>query len=154
MIPKVNAYEDSSVSAKKTRFDIEELLEKKFKITRTIWRRDDPENTYFGFQYTPTGMDKPLTFKVQVPFIEKMQREQPKNRYSKQVAVYNEDRSYRFFYHIFKAMMLNTDIGMNLEQIMSSYLVVGQLADGTPVNVMDKVLEVVSDPERKALTLQ
>jgi len=49
--------------------------------------------------------------------------------------------------------MLNTDIGMGFEQIMSSYLVVGELPDGTPQNVMDKVNELISDPKRKQLAL-
>ena len=34
MIPKVKAYEDTHVSANKTRFEIEEMLEKKFGVTK------------------------------------------------------------------------------------------------------------------------
>lgn len=153
MIPKVTAYLDTKVSANKTRFEIEEMLEKKFGITKTIWKKDDPQNTWFGFQYVSKDIPTPLTYKVQVPFIEKLTSERPYNRYAKKVTVYDIDRSYRFFFHIFKAMMLNAEIGMNFEQIMSNYLVVGQLEDGTPQNVMDKVIEVMHDPDRKALML-
>jgi len=152
MIPKVNAYNTSTVSPNRTRFEVEEMLEKKFKITKTIWKKDDPESSYLGFEFQPeTG--EPLIYKVQVPFIEKMEREKKNNRYSSKIKVHDAVRSYRFFYHIFKALMLNTDIGMGFEQMMASYLVVGKLTDGSPMNVMDKVTELINDPKRKQLAL-
>lgn len=153
MIPKVNAYKNTKVSSNRTRFEVEEMLEKKYGITKTIWKKDEPMNSYFGFEYQPED-GKALIYKVQVPFIEKEEREQPKNRYSPKIQVYDSERSYRFFYHIFKALMLNTDIGMGFEQMMASYLVVGELKDGTPQNVLDKVSELILDPARKALTLK
>lgn len=153
LIPKVNAYKNTKVSANRTRFEVEEMLEKKYKVTKTIWKKDDPQNSYFGFEYIPES-GKALIYKVQVPFIEKEEREQKNNRYSPKTTVYDAERSYRFFYHIFKALMLNTDIGMGFEQMMASYLVVGELKDGTPQNVLDKVTEVIMDPERKALELK
>ena len=153
MIPKVKAYIDTKVSANRTRFEVEEMLEKKYNVTKTIWKKDNPETSYFGFEYIPES-GRPLIYKVQIPFIEKKIREKKNNRYSPKIKVYDAERSYRFFYHIFKALMLNTDIGMGFEQMMASYLVVGTLADGSPKNVLDAVTEVVLDPERKALTLQ
>lgn len=146
MIPTVNAYKGTPVSVNKTRFEVEEMLEKKFKVTRTIWKKDDPQNSYFGFEYQPKE-GKPLVYKVQIPFIEK------RGAHDHKEISYDDKRSYRFFFHIFKALMLNTDIGMNFEMMMSSYLVVGELVDGTPQNVMDKVSELVADPERKVLML-
>lgn len=154
MIPKVKAYANTKVSANRTRFEIEELLEQKYGVTKTIWKKDEPKNSYFGFQYTPEGHTEALTYKIQIPFIEKEQHEVKHNSHSPKVAVYDAPRSYRFFFHIFKAMMLNTEIGMNFEQMMANYLVVGQLKDGTPVNVMDKVTEMMYDPDRKALELK
>ena len=122
MIPKINNYKDTDVSPARTRFETEEMLEKKFGVRTTIWKKNDPENTYFGFQYTPTEIKEPLTYKIQVPFIEKKQRKEKHNRYCKEfITTYDESRSYRFFYHIFKSMMLNNEIGMNFEQIMSNY---------------------------------
>ena len=153
MIPKVKNYLDTPVSSRKTRFDTEELLENKFGVKKVMWKIESPENSYFAFQYTPEGMKEPLTYKIQVPFIEKQRRERKGNRYSDLIAVYDEKRSFRFFFHILKAMMLNTEIGMNFEQIMANYMVVAQLGDGTPVNVLDKVNELIHDPDRKVLAL-
>lgn len=154
MIPKVHNYESSKVSAARTRFETEEMLEKKFGVKKTIWKRDDPQGTYFAFQYTLKDNDKPLTYKIQVPFIEKMEYATKGNRFSKRISVYDEVRSYRFFYHILNAMMLNNEIGMNFEQIMASYLVVGTLPDGTPQNVLDKVTEITYSKDRPALELK
>jgi len=152
MIPKTNAYANTKVSANRTRFDVEEMLEKKYKVTKTIWKKDDPLNSYFGFEYL--GETKtPIVYKVQIPFIEKEEREVKNNRYSKKIKVYDVERSYRFFYHIFKALLLNADIGMGFEQMMASYMVVGTLADGSPQNVLDKVNELIVDPDRKQLAL-
>lgn len=146
MIPKVNAYLKTKVSGCKTRYEVEEMLEKKFEVKTTIWKKDDPENTWFGFQYHSKSSPEPITYKIQVPFIEKIVGKEKEK-------IYDEERSYRFFYHILKAMMLNTEIGMNFEQIMANYMVVGQLADGTPINVMDKVNEMIVNPDRKVLEL-
>lgn len=148
MIPKVNAYLKTTVPSVKTRFDIEVMLEKKFEVKTTIWKKDTPENTWFGFQYQPKTTPAPITYKIQIPFIEKIVTTEKGKE-----TVYDEERSYRFFYHIFKSMMLNTEIGMNFEQIMANYMVVGQLGDGTPVNVMDKVNELIVNPDRKVLEL-
>jgi len=152
MIPKVNAYKNSKVSSNRTRFEVEEMLEKKFQVTRTIWKKDDPQNSYLGFEFIPE-IGKPLIYKVQVPFIEKEVHEKKFNSHSPKVTVYDPERSYRFFYHIFKALLLNADIGMNFETMMASYMVVGELPDGTPENVIDKVTQVIIDPKRKALAL-
>ena len=153
MIPKVNAYKDTKVSANRTRLEVEEMLENKYKVNKTIWKKDKPEESYFGFEYIPE-IGKPLIYKVQVPFIEKEVHEKKFNSHSPKHKVYDAERSYRFFYHIFKALMLNTDIGMGFEQMMASYLVVGELPDGSPQNVMDKVNELIADPKRKVLMLQ
>lgn len=152
MIPKVSAYKNSPVRANKTRFEIEDLLETKFGVTTTLWKKENPKNTYFAFQFKSKHDDKPITYKVQVPFIEKMPNGVSLKQHPEK-AEYDENRSYRFFFHIFKAMMLNSEIGMDFEQIMSNYMVVGTLPDGTPQNVSDKVNELIVNPDRKVLEL-
>lgn len=154
MIPTVKAYLDTKTSPNKTRFEVEEMLQKNFGITMTAWKREDPENTYFAFQHKSQGVEKPLTYKVQIPFIEKRQRKVKNNRYSDIVAVYDEPRSYRFFYHILKSMMLNAQIGMTFEETFSSYLVVGALPDGTPTNVQEVLLEKISTGKAPALEVK
>jgi len=152
VIPKILAYKGSPVPAKKTRYDVEDMLETKFNVTTTLWKKENPENTYFAFQYKTKHSEKPITYKIQIPFIEKMPNGVNFKQNPEQ-AEYDEKRSYRFFYHIFKAMMQNTEIGMDFEQIMANYMVVGTLPDGTPVNVLEKVTELVVNPDRKALDL-
>jgi len=154
MIPKVKAYLGTKTSPNKTRFEVEDMLEKNFGITLTAWKREDPENTYFAFQHKSDGVEKPLTYKVQIPFIEKKERAVKNNRYSEQVNVYDEPRAYRFFYHILKSMMLNAQIGMTFEETFSSYLVVGKLPDGTPTTVQDVILEKISDGKVPALEMK
>ena len=154
MIPTVKAYLNTKASPNKTRFEVEEMLQKNFGITMTAWKREEPENTYFAFQHKTEGQDKPLTYKVQIPFIEKVVKENPHSRYSDTKQIYDEPRSYRFFYHILKAMMLNAQIGMTFEETFSSYLVVGQLPDGTPKNVQEVLLEKIASGGIPALELK
>ena len=154
MIPKVKAYLGTKTSPNKTRFEVEDMLEKNFGITLTAWKRENPENTYFAFQHRSEGIEKPLTYKVQIPFIEKNQRKVKNNRYSDIIAVYDEPRSYRFFYHILKSMMLNAQIGMTFEETFSSYLVVGALPDGTPKNVQEVLMERIADGKIPALEVK
>jgi len=154
MIPEVKAYLGTKTSPNKTRFEVEDMLEKHFGITMTAWKRENPENTYFAFQHKSEGVAKPLTYKVQIPFIEKNEREKKNNRYSDIIAVYDESRSYRFFYHILKSMMLNAQIGMTFEETFSSYLVVGALPDGTPKNVQEVLLEKIALGKTPALMVK
>jgi len=153
LIPEVKAYLGTKTSPNKTRFEVEDMLEKHFGITMTAWKRENPENTYFAFQHKSDGIPKPLTYKVQIPFIEKNEREKKNNRYSDIIAVYDESRSYRFFYHILKSMMLNAQIGMTFEETFSSYLVVGALPDGTPKNVQEVLLEKIALGKTPALAV-
>lgn len=154
MIPSVKAYLGTKTSPNKTRFEVEDMLEKNFGITLTAWKREDPQNTYFAFQHKSEGIEKALTYKVQIPFIEKNERAVKNNRYSDIIAVYDEPRSYRFFYHILKSMMLNAQIGMTFEETFSSYLVVGQLPDGTPKNVQEVLMEKIALGKTPALEVK
>ncbi len=151
MIPTVKAYLGTKTSPNKTRFEVEDMLQKNFDITITAWKREDPENTYFAFQHKSDGIEKPLTYKVQIPFIQKSERKIKNNRYSDIIEVYDEPRSYRFFYHILKSMMLNAQIGMTFEETFSSYLVVGKLPDGTPKNVQEVLMEHIVSGKAPAL---
>lgn len=143
MIPTTKIYNRSNVSPTHSRYEVEELLSK-FKITNTLWKRDDPMISFFVFEKTFDGVQKALAYKVSVPYIEK------KTKNGKE---YDETRSYRFFFHIFKAAMLNFDIGMNFEQIFGNYLIVDKLADGTPISLQDKIYTNLSEGKAPALTM-
>jgi len=143
MIPTCTAYDRSKVAPAFSRAEVEEFLSK-WHITKTMWKRDDPLCTYFVFEKPYDGVKQALAYKVQVPHIEK------KGRHGKE---YDETRSYRFFYHIFKAAMLNFDIGMEFEQIFGNYLIVEKLPDGTPISIQDKIHQNLGAGKQPALVL-
>jgi len=130
MIPKTRAYESSKVTPPHSRAEVEDLLSK-FNITKTMWKRDDPQSSYFVFEKPYDGVKQAIAYKVGLPFIEKKTRSGKKE--------FDEVRSYRFFFHIFKAAMLNFDIGMEFEQIFGNFMVVSKALDGTPLSVQDKI---------------
>lgn len=143
MIPKSKAYATSKVTPAHSRAEVEDLLAK-FNITKTMWKRDEPNNSYFVFEKPFDGVKQALAYKVGLPFIEKQNKRE-------RTVEFDEIRSYRFFYHIFKAAMLNFDIGMEFEQIFGNFLVVDSLADGTPLSIQDKVSQNLIEGKSPAL---
>jgi len=139
MIPKSNLYLKSKVSPAHSRADVEEMLEK-FGVKRFGWKRDEPEVSYLMFQRNEdfTGESKPVTYKVTIPFIEK----EVGKRYNKSID-YDEIRSYRILFHVLKALLLNTDVGMSFEQAFGNYIIVGQLPDGSPLSVGDSIAKTL-----------
>ena len=150
MIPTTNLYKSSKVTPAHSRADVEELLEK-FNVKKFAWKRDDPETSFVMFQRQEefTGKYKEVTYKVTIPFIEK----ESGNRYNK-TREYDEIRSYRILFHILKHQLLNTDVGMEFEQVFGNYIVVGQLPDGTPLNVQDKIGQTIMDKGLPALEIE
>ena len=144
MIPKSKAYSTSKVTPAHSRAEVEDLLAK-FNITKTMWKRDEPNNSYFVFEKPFDGVKKAIAYKVGLPFIEKKTRG---------VVDFDEIRSYRFFYHIFKAAMLNFDIGMEFEQIFGNFMVVDSLKDGTPLSIQDKIGQNLLEGNAPALEFQ
>lgn len=130
ILPKhITAYSDSDASPETSRAEVEKFL-LKFGIKTFMWNRDSPENTYLLFKYNSTKTNEPMAFKVNVPFIEKYD---PHKK-----PIYNEKRSYRFFWHIFKSCMLMSEIGMTVEQVFRDFLVIGKHPDGTPMTLGEK----------------
>lgn len=143
MIPTNNNYKTTTVDSAHSRADVETMLEK-HDVRNFAWKRDNPELTYLLFEKKFGDMEKKLLYKVQVPFVEKSQ-----GKYKE--SVYDEKRAYRFFFHIFKSMLLNYDIGMEFEMIFSNFLVIGQLPDGTPMTIQDKVGAALVENKNPAL---
>jgi len=141
LIPKTKAYATSKVTPAHSRAEVEDLLAK-FNITKTMWKRDEPNNSYFVFEKPFDGVKQALAYKVGLPFIEKSIRGDIE---------FDEIRSYRFFFHIFKAAMLNFDIGMEFEQIFGNFLVVDSLQDGTPISIQDKISQNLIEGKSPAL---
>lgn len=152
MIPKTNLYKTSTVSPAHSRADVEELLEKFGCSNKFMWKRDDPQDSFLAFQRDVDieGIEKQsLTYKTSIPFIEK----EKGNRHHKTVE-YDETRSYRMLFHILKHMLLNTDVGMEFEQVFGNYLVVGKLPNGDPMNIQDKIGDALVHGTAPALALQ
>jgi len=140
ILPKhIRAYERSGTSPETSRTEVEKFL-LKFNVKTFMWNRDTPEKSYLLFKYKSKYMPEPIAYKVTIPFIEK------KNN------IYDETRSYRFFWHIFKNCMLMGEIGMETEQIFRDFLVIGTHEDGTPMNLGEKHDQALVAGELKALT--
>jgi len=150
MIPDTNLYKSSKVKPAHSRAETEILLEK-FGVKKFAWKRDDEQNSFLMFQRKEefTGKEREVTYKVTIPFIEK----ETGPKYNK-VREYDEVRSYRILYHILKALLLNTDVGMAFEQAFGNYIVVGQLEDGTPINVQDKIAQSLINNDIPALEIK
>jgi len=148
MIPTSNLYLRSNVKPAHSRAEIEIPLEK-FGVKKFAWKRDDDQTAFLMFQRQEdfTGHNREVTYKVTIPFIEKSQ-----GKYKE--AIYDETRSYRILFHILKALLLNTDVGMAFEQVFGNYIVVGQLENGDPMNVQDKIGQALVDDKIPALELQ
>lgn len=147
MIPSIKAYLNSTVKRAKSQFQVEDMLEQ-FGIKNTIWRRNDPKDTWLAFEFQKEDGQK-LVFKINVPFVEK-EAADPDNRGEK-VIVYDEIRSFRFFYHIFKAQLQNTELGMEFDQMFLQYLVVDRMKDGTLITAHDQILQKIADKKIPAL---
>lgn len=150
MIPKSNLYTSSNVAPAHSRAEIEILLEK-FGVKKFAWKRDDDRTAFLMFQRKEdfTGHNREVTYKVTIPFIEKLTG----GKHSK-VTEYDEIRSYRILFHILKALLLNTDVGMAFEQVFGNYIVVGQLENGDPMNVQDKIGAALVDDKIPVLELK
>ncbi len=144
MIPNTNLYKSSRVLPAHSRADVEVLLEK-FGVKKFAWKRDDPQTSYMMFARDEdfTGENHQVTYKVTIPFIEK------KNRSSLE---YDEIRSYRILYHVLKALLLNTDVGMSFEQSFGNYIVIGKLPNSNdPMSVGDKLAMTIAEKGMPAL---
>ena len=148
MIPDTNLYKNSKVVPAHSRADVEVLLEK-FGVRKFAWKRDDPQLSYMMFARDEdfTGDKHQVTYKVTIPFIEKTQ-----GKYKE--SVYDEIRSYRILYHVLKALLLNTDVGMSFEQSFGNYIVIGKLPDGSPKSVGDQIATSIMDKGLPALEIK
>ena len=148
MIPNTNLYKSSKVLPAHSRADVEVLLEK-FDVRKFAWKRDDPNYSYMMFARDEdfTGEKHQVTYKVTIPFIEKTQGKYKEN-------VYDEVRSYRILFHVLKALLLNTDVGMSFEQSFGNYIVIGKLPDGSPMSVGDKIATTIVEKGLPALEIK
>ena len=150
MIPSSNLYLKSKVTPAHSRADVEEMLEK-FGVKKFGWKRDEPTESYLMFQRNEdfTGKERPVTYKVTIPFIEK----EVGKRYNKSIE-HDEVRSYRILFHVLKALLLNTDVGMSFEQAFGNYIIIGQLPDGSPMSVGDNIAQSLVNDKIPKLTIQ
>ena len=125
----ITAYKGTDATADASRAEAERFLSK-MGISTYMWNRDNTEKSYLLFKYKSKYVKEPIAYKVSVPFIEKFDKHKR--------PVFDEKRSYRFFWHIFKNCILMGEIGMEIEQIFRDFLVIGKHEDGTPMTLGEK----------------
>lgn len=141
---KITAYKSSDTQPETSRAEVERFLNK-LDIKTFMWNRDTPESSYLLFKYKSKHLTEPIAYKVSVPFIEK------RGAHNHKEIKYDEKRSYRFFWHIFKNCMLMGEIGMEIEQIFRDFLVIGQHPDGSPLTLGEKHDISLASGDLKAL---
>jgi len=131
MIPKGTAYKTTTVSRFKNKANVEEYLNK-FNIKDILWKESDPKESYLIFKKVDENNNNAY-YKIEIPFIQKD---------VKGVLEFHEERAYAYLWHIFKAMMNQTDIGMAIEEVFLPNLVIDKAPDGHPITVKDKANEL------------
>lgn len=130
ILPKhITAYKGTDCTVEHSKAEVEKFLQK-MGITTYLWNRDDPSKAYLLFKYKSKYHPEPIAYKISIPFIEKFD---PSKK-----PIFDDRRSFRFFWHIFKNSLLMGEIGMEIEQIFRDFLVIGKNEDGTPMTLGEK----------------
>lgn len=121
MIPKSNLYKNTVVDSVKTMIEVSKLLGK-FGIVEKRLTQSGGDNSFFEFIIRKDNTSS-LLIKIKIPFLEK------ENRTGK---VYDEPRSYRYFYHYLKALLSAKEAEMySLEEIFMAHIVMPLPNGGT-----------------------
>lgn len=133
MIPKSNLYQDTTVDSMKTMMDISKLLEK-FEITEKRLTQSGSNGSFFEF-IIKKDKTVNLLIKIKIPQIEKR---------TKNGIIYDESRSYRYFYHYLKALLSAKEAEMySLEEIFMAHIVM-PLPDGSTITLGEQMVQSLS----------
>ena len=117
MIPDSNLYKNTQVNSIKTMMEVQKLLTK-FSIVEKRLTQGTGDNSFFEFIIRKDEKTS-LMIKIKIPFIEK----EIGQRYDKSV-IYDEERSYRYFYHYLKALLSAKEAEIySLEEIFMAHIV-------------------------------
>lgn len=130
-LPSSNLYSGTKVSSIKTMEEVSRLL-KKFGIIQKRLTQESPEKSFFEFIIKKEETGISLMIRISIPFIEKK-----KGRYGD--LEYDEERSFRYFFHYFKALLSAKESEMyTLEQIFMGHIVT-QLPNGQEVTLGEQM---------------
>ena len=131
MIPKSNLYKGTSVSSIKTMEEVSKLL-KKFGIYQKRLTQESPERTFFEFIIHKDKKTQ-LMIRINIPCLEK-------NKFRPE---FDEERSFRYFYHYLKALLSAKESEMySLEQIFMAHIVM-ELPSGQKVTLGEQLQATV-----------
>lgn len=142
MIPHTELYKTTTVSSMRTMDETRKML-KKFGINQMRWTQESDKNSYLEFIINEEGKP-PVLVKINVPHIEK----QVGSRYNK-IIEYNEERSFRFFWHYLKGLLGAKETGISsIYKIFMGHIVTA-LPNGQRITLgeqMDQAIEAGKMP--------
>ena len=159
MIPNSNLYKNTKVNAIKTMMEVQKLLTK-FGINEKRLTQQGDETSFFEFIIRKDD-NTSLMIKIKIPFIEK----EVGSRWDELVE-YDEERSFRYFYHYLKALLSAKEAEIySLEEIFMAHIVM-PLPNGQTITLGEQLtkqiesgntpmldgFDVVSAPPSRQLT--
>ena len=136
MIPDSNLYQNTKVNSIKTMMEVQKLLTK-FGIIEKRLTQGGGDNSYFEF-IIRKDENTSLMIKIKIPFIEK----EIGNRYNRKLE-YDEERSFRYFYHYLKALLSAKEAEIySLEEIFMAHIVM-PLPNGQTVTLGEQLTKQI-----------
>jgi len=136
MIPDSNLYKNTQVNSIKTMMEVQKLLSK-FGIKEKRLTQGIDDQSFFEFiirKDTKTS----LMIKIKIPFIEK----EVGSRYDKSLE-YDEERSFRYFYHYLKALLSAKEAEIySLEEIFMAHIVM-PLPNGQTITLGEQLRQSI-----------
>jgi len=141
MIPTSNLYSNTVVDSIKSQMEISKLLSK-FNIYEKRLTQQGPTNSYFEFIIHKDNQVS-LLIKIKIPFIEKEIKD-PENKGS-YITVYDEPRSFRYFYHYLKALLSAKEAEMySIEEIFMPHIVM-PLPNGSTITMGEQLVNSIAE---------
>ena len=129
--------------------EVQKLLTK-FGITEKRLTQQGVDNSFFEFIIRKDA-ETSLMIKIKIPFIEREEREKKNNRYSPMILVYDEERSFRYFYHYLKALLSAKEAEIySLEEIFLAYIVM-PLPNGQTITLGEQLTQQIEQGNTPAL---
>jgi len=144
MIPDSNLYKSTKVNSIKTMMEVQKLLTK-FGIVEKRLTQGTGDSSFFEFIIRKDEKTS-LMIKIKIPFIEK----EVGSRYEKSI-IYDEERSYRYFYHYLKALLSAKEAEIySLEEIFMAHIVM-PLPNGETITLGEQLTQQIESGNSPAL---
>jgi len=144
MIPDSNLYKSTKVNSIKTMMEVQKLLTK-FGIIEKRLTQGTGDSSFFEFIIRKDEKTS-LMIKIKIPFIEK----EVGSRYDKSIE-YDEERSYRYFYHYLKALLSAKEAEIySLEEIFMAHIVM-PLPNGETITLGEQLTQQIDSGNSPAL---